>query len=266
MSPRTLLVVSLVLFVLGPRPDRAREIRRAPWAGRPTPATARTHASMVRLSAGLGRRLTSMAGRLPGVTAREAPFVVLIAIAAAGATIVSPVLGAGVVVAGPVMVGRRRIRSRRRVELAVERGLPETIELLSLVVGAGGPVRTALELTAAHCPEPHAGALSEVVRRVGAGEPLTRALDGFADHLGPAVRALTTAIVAAEADGVALLPALERAADDARRRRRIRAEEAARRLPVLLLFPLVVCILPAFALLTVVPLLAGSIADLRLPG
>ena len=37
-----------------------------------------------------------------------------------------------------------------------------------------------------------------------------------------------------------------------------RAEEAARRVPVKLLFPLVLCVLPAFALLTVAPLLAGA--------
>jgi hypothetical protein len=38
----------------------------------------------------------------------------------------------------------------------------------------------------------------------------------------------------------------------------------ARRLPVKLLFPLVLCTLPAFALLTVVPLLVGSLRELRL--
>ena len=36
-------------------------------------------------------------------------------------------------------------------------------------------------------------------------------------------------------------------------------------MPVLMLFPLVFCILPAFCLLTVVPLLIGTVADLRLP-
>ena len=46
--------------------------------------------------------------------------------------------------------------------------------------------------------------------------------------------------------------------------RQIRAEEAARRVPVRLLFPLVLCVLPAFALLTVAPLLAGALRSLRL--
>ena len=42
------------------------------------------------------------------------------------------------------------------------------------------------------------------------------------------------------------------------------AEEAARRIPVKLLFPLVGCTLPAFALLTVAPLVAGALRSLRL--
>ena len=57
----------------------------------------------------------------------------------------------------------------------------------------------------------------------------------------------------------------QRAADEAHRRRRVRAQEAARRVPVLMLFPLVFCVLPAFCLLTVVPLLVGTISDLGFP-
>ena len=43
-----------------------------------------------------------------------------------------------------------------------------------------------------------------------------------------------------------------------------RAEEAVRKVPVKLLFPLVTCTLPAFALLTVAPLVAGALRQLRL--
>ena len=42
------------------------------------------------------------------------------------------------------------------------------------------------------------------------------------------------------------------------------AREAARRLPVSLLFPLVLTTLPAFVILTIVPLLVGSFRMLRL--
>ena len=69
-------------------------------------------------------------------------------------------------------------------------------------------------------------------------------------------------LVASERYGVPLTEGLDRVAREARLERRRRAEERARRLPVLLLFPLVLCVLPAFGLLTVVPLLVGSLPDL----
>jgi pilus assembly protein TadC len=82
--------------------------------------------------------------------------------------------------------------------------------------------------------------------------------------VGPAARPLLDALLQHDRYGTPLLPALERVAIEARARRRRRAEEAARRLPVVLLFPLVLTTLPAFVLLTVVPLLAGSLGSLSL--
>ncbi len=62
--------------------------------------------------------------------------------------------------------------------------------------------------------------------------------------------------------GVPLLPGLERTGLELRLDRRRAAELDARRVPVRLLAPLVTCVLPAFALLTVVPLLAASLEAL----
>jgi tight adherence protein C len=71
-------------------------------------------------------------------------------------------------------------------------------------------------------------------------------------------------LVSAERHGSPLTVPLERAADQARDLRRRRAEEAARRIPVMLLFPLVLCVLPAFVLLAVLPLLASSLQSLSI--
>jgi tight adherence protein C len=85
-----------------------------------------------------------------------------------------------------------------------------------------------------------------------------------AGRVDPGIRALAAALVDAERYGTALGPTLDRLAVDARMARHRRAEEAARRVPVKLLFPLVTCILPAFGLLTVAPLIAGGLRALRL--
>ena len=160
---------------------------------------------------------------------------------------------------------RCRVRSRDR-EMLIERGLPEAVDLLGLVIAAGFPTAAALRSTAPWMPEPFRSELAEVIRRSTAGEPLVESVRRLPLRLGPSVAPLVYAMTAAEVDGVPLQPALERVGDEAHRRRRVRAEEAARRVPVFMLFPLVFCILPAFCLLTVVPLLSGAMADLRLPG
>ena len=52
-------------------------------------------------------------------------------------------------------------------------------------------------------------------------------------------------------------------AEDLRADRRARAEEAARRAPVKMLFPLVFLVLPAFLLLTVGPVVLATVRSLR---
>jgi Flp pilus assembly protein TadB len=164
-----------------------------------------------------------------------------------------------------VRSSRRRRAAARADADAVQRGLPELIDLLALGVGAGLTVRDALAVAVAWTPAPLGAAFADAVRRGDAGEPFVESLETVVSSLGPGVRPLVTVLIAAERDGAALVPALERASDEARRRRRVEAEEAARRVPVLMLFPLVLCVLPAFAVLTVVPVLIGTLSDLQLP-
>lgn len=183
-------------------------------------------------------------------------------VAAAAAVALGPAAGllalSGVV--GAVVV-RRRSRKRQRM-LQVERHLPEVIDLLGLVVGAGRPTVTALADIGPRVSEPFRSELLALVRRTTAGEPFVESARRLRESLGSSVSSVVHAVTAAEIDGTPLRPALQRAADEAHRRRRVRAQEAARRVPVLMLFPLVFCVLPAFCLLTVVPLLLTTISDL----
>jgi Flp pilus assembly protein TadB len=140
----------------------------------------------------------------------------------------------------------------------------DVIDLFALALGAGLNLRLALTAVARHAPPAWAPALGVVVERVDRGQRVADALDVLVVVLGDPARSLVRVLAGAERYGTPLLPALERLALDARLDRRRRAEEAARRVPVKLLFPLVLCVLPAFGLLTVTPLLAGALDALRL--
>ena len=167
-----------------------------------------------------------------------------------------------------VLALRLRARQRGRAgELArcsaIERSLPDVVDLLRLGVHAGLTPHQLLPTVLPVLPAVVAPAFEEVLRRVELGVRLGDALDAL-DALGDSAHPLVAAIRSTAFDGTALLPALDRVAIDTRLLRRRRAELDARRLPVQLLFPLVLCVLPAFVLLAVVPLVAASIGAISI--
>ncbi len=161
---------------------------------------------------------------------------------------------------------RLAFRQAARQRASVEAGIADLIDLFAVAVGSGLNVRLAVEAVARRAPP---GCLADELRAVGrevsAGRRLADRLEEAPDRLNvEALRPLVAALVDSERYGSALGPSLDRLAAEARRRRHRRAEEAARRIPVKLLFPLVTCVLPAFGLLTVAPLIAGGLRAVRL--
>jgi tight adherence protein C len=159
-------------------------------------------------------------------------------------------------------------RARRRTtrwEAALVESLPDVADLLSLAVAGGSTSRGAVEAAARHGHGPLADAFGAILETVDRrGSRLADDLAALPSRLGPAVEPLVHPLVAAERYGTPLGTPLGLAGRDLRQARRHRAEEAIRRVPVKLVFPLVCCTLPAFGVLTVVPLLAASIRQIEL--
>ena len=166
--------------------------------------------------------------------------------------------------AGWALPAARASRRRAHRESVVAAALPEAVDLLQLALGAGLSVGQAVGAVAARLDGPLAAELRRVRAETDRGRRLADALDQLPARAGEATRALVAALVAAERYGAPLAGALERLAAEVRADNRRRAEAAARRVPVKLLFPLVLCILPAFGLLTVAPLVASALRALRL--
>ena len=164
-------------------------------------------------------------------------------------------------VLAPTLISRR---TRRAHEAAITDQLPDVVDLLALTTAAGLPIAAALCALGRRPGGPLGAALDRAAAHIQRGGTTAAALRLVVDHAGASARPLVDALAAHDRYGTPLAPALERVAIESRLRRRRHAEEAARRLPVTLLFPLVLTTLPAFALLTVVPLLAGSFGSLSL--
>jgi hypothetical protein len=162
-------------------------------------------------------------------------------------------------VLAPALASRRSVRTH---EAAITDQLPDVVDLLVLTTAAGLPIAAALCAIGRRPGGPLGAALERAATHIERGGTTASALGLVLDRAGASARPLVEALAAHDRYGTPLAPALERVAIESRLRRRRQAEEAARRLPVTLLFPLVLTTLPAFALLTVVPLLAGSFGSL----
>lgn len=151
----------------------------------------------------------------------------------------------------------RRRSARDDAALATE--LPVTLDLLGVAVGAGCTPYLAVKETARWAPSTIARRLDEVLRAYALGVAFGDALDEVASRV-PRLRPLADALRASEQLGAPVAPALARLAGDERAALRRRAEAKARTVPVRLLFPLVFLVLPAFAMLTVIPALLNGFA------
>lgn len=184
------------------------------------------------------------------------------ALAAVVALAIHPVLGVATGLLIWVAPHRRRARLHRRKQAEIVEELPEAIDLLRLAVSSGLNVHLAVAAVGERLFGPVGLGLSEAVHRTHRGMRLGDALEPLPESVGEPLRPLVRVLIDGDRYGIDLEPALEQLAADSRLLRRRRAEEQARRLPLRLLLPLVACILPAFILLTLAPVLAETLSVL----
>jgi tight adherence protein C len=158
---------------------------------------------------------------------------------------------------------KHRRLGRRPPAAAAVAALPDLIELLVIAVRAGCVPAAAIALIRPHVPPPLTVTVDEVCHRLQRGSSFADALAAFSESLGPAATGFVDGLATADRYGLPLQPVLDRLADDIRTERRAAAERQARTLSVRLAFPLVVCILPAFALLAIAPAVLGAVSTLR---
>ena len=208
-----------------------------------------------------GARVGSRWDRAPGRLAAGGAALLAAAVSAATPRLALVALFAPVAWLIATRVVRRRTAARRQALRA--EAAPVLLDLLSAALLAGlNPHRAVLRI-ADRAPDVLRDelALAAAVLRLG-GTPAA-ALRAAAEHSGLGeLRAAAGAMEAAERWGAPPAEALAARADALRSRARLRAEANAGQAAVRLAFPLVLCFLPAFVLLTVVPTVAGSLRAL----
>jgi tight adherence protein C len=172
-------------------------------------------------------------------------------------------LAALVAVARPAVgwAARRRAATRRLASRA--EAAPVVLDLLGAALLAGLNPHKAVLRVAERAPEALQEDLSLAAAVLRLGGTPAAALRAAADRSGlDELRAAAAALEAAERWGAPPAEALAARAEALRGRARLQAEAEAGRAAVRLAFPLVLCFLPAFVLLTVVPTVAGALRAL----
>ena len=159
------------------------------------------------------------------------------------------------------ILGLRAERSRRR---AADAEVPQLLDLLAAASSAGLAAPLALQRSVEALSGPLGAELRLAVGRIELGERWRTELADLAQRLElPDLRRTVAALARTEALGAPLAAACADLAAEVRDARRARTTERARTAPVKMLFPLVFLVLPAFLLLTVVPVLLTTVQSIR---
>jgi tight adherence protein C len=158
---------------------------------------------------------------------------------------ISLVAAAGFGLYVPALIVRTKA-DRRRQEIIND--FPDALDLMLICVEAGLGLEAAFARVGMEMTESHpriAEQFGSVVLELRAGRNREDALRRMADRAGAdEIRAFATLLIQSTKLGSSIAQTLRVYASEMREKRRMRAEEKAHRLPVLLSIPLVVCMLP----------------------
>jgi tight adherence protein C len=138
-------------------------------------------------------------------------------------------------------------RAARRQQALVN-AFPDGLDLMLVCVEAGLGMEAAFARVGSEMTRSHpllADVIATVVLELRAGRSREEALRRMADRAGvDEIRSFATLLIQSDKLGSSIAQTLRVYAAEMRERRRLRAEEKAHRLPVLLSVPLVACMLP----------------------
>lgn len=138
---------------------------------------------------------------------------------------------------------KSRVRKRQK---QVARDMPDMLDLMSICVDAGLGFEGAIQKVSLESEGPLAMELRRVISEIRVGVPRMEALRHLAERTDvPDISNFVAVLIQADSLGITIRDVLHTQSEQMRIKRRQRAEEAARKAPLKMLFPLVFFIMPA---------------------
>jgi tight adherence protein C len=146
---------------------------------------------------------------------------------------------------------RGKINDRKK---AIRTALPDTLDLLTISVEAGLGFDSALSRVVANTSGPLSDEFFRMLQEIRLGTPRAQAFRNLGKRTGAAeLDSFIVAMLQADVFGISIGKVLRVQAHEMRTKRRQRAEEAAMKTPVKIVFPLVLCIFPALLVILLGP-------------
>jgi tight adherence protein C len=168
-----------------------------------------------------------------------------------GRTIAAAALFGGIGYFGPDAILGGRAQRR---QLAIQKALPDTMDLLTISVEAGLGFDAALAQVMRNVPGPLSQEIGRMLHEMQLGMSRVDSLRKLADRTDvDELRAWVLSMIQANRFGVGVANVLRAQARELRMKRKQRAERKAMQTPVKILFPLIFCVLPALFVVVMGP-------------
>jgi len=139
---------------------------------------------------------------------------------------------------------------------SIQKSLPEFLDMIASTVQAGLALNAALGYAAEAVPGPVGDEVKEALSQIRMGQSRADALRAVGDRTNqPALRNALRVMTQAERLGANITKMLTNLAEDARHQRLMLVEEAAGKLPVKMVFPMVFFLIPA-----IITMIFGAVA------
>ena len=153
-------------------------------------------------------------------------------------------------------------RAVKRTE-QLRRDLPDALDMLTISVEAGQSFDGALSEVSRNTAGPLASEFFRVLQEMQLGRSRSEAIRDLGDRANlPEMKSFASAMVQADSFGIPIANVLRIQSHELRIKRSQRAEEAAQKVPVKMLFPLIFCILPVMMIVVVGPAIISVINSL----
>jgi tight adherence protein C len=141
-----------------------------------------------------------------------------------------------------------------RRQQKIQRALPDSLDMLTVCMEAGLGFDAALAQVAQNTDGPLAAEFTRALQEMQIGQGRADALRAMLSRTTvPELRIFVAALIQAGELGIPIAKVLREQAMEMRVRRRQRAEEQAQKVPVKIMFPLIVCLFPALMVVVIGP-------------